>query len=203
MSARNWSNEQFLQFFDTLPMHEQRQVEWKVGKSSQDEKYRLRVVRAVMAMSNLPDGGHLLLGPTNSDRTIIRWESDADRNTWSADQLGGLLERFCTEPPAFIMRERPVDGGVLIHIDVEPFDLFPTACKCSSGDPAQILTAGCVYVRSAGQSKSVAAVTQGDWRLVMDAYFSLELTRRQGVNRDLAPAAPVDRLTTRMKEFFA
>jgi len=192
---------EFREFFDQLPDGETQSVEWKSGRPFSDRAYRCKIVKAIIAMSNLADGGRVLLGPTDGQRSVIAWSDPADIDSWTMDGLGGVLRSYCSEAPRVVLRRRRVEGGDLLEISVSTFDALPTFCvKNSEGPAAGILYAGQIYVRAPGQASSAPAGSQADMRPVFDLHFARAYQRVQGLG--VARETRVDLFAKRAKEFF-
>lgn len=193
-----WTDDEFLDFYNRLPPHELTDVEFKSGLGFGDLRFRATVIKAVLAMSNLPDGGRVLLGP-NDDRSSIGWSPAAAKASWSADRLADVLHSHASEAPRISLLPRAIGAEVLLEIDVSPFDLLPTVCKVTYED---ILTKGVTYIRPfSGRPRSVAAVDPADVRRLHEAFFARELARLRRMGVDPLPERTSE-LARRERDFF-
>lgn len=111
---------------------ESRSFEVKGSGSITDKQYFARVVRAVMAMGNLRDGGQVCLGLDDDQMAIMQpGLSPAQVAEWSSyDNVSDQLARYCDPPVSFHLHPFTLSSGAeVIVLDVEEFDIDLHICK--------------------------------------------------------------------------
>lgn len=159
---------------------------------------RAKAIRAVLALSNLRDGGTLIIGVTEQGVAAVLDPLSAEQaETWSADDVLTQANRYADPPIDLGCEHVQVAGGAAVVINVEPFATEPTICSrdCHVGGQ-QILVEGAVYVRSLARRASEAVKSAQDMRTLLDMAVERRLARfvataeRAGV--DLHPAVDAE-----------
>lgn len=168
--------------------HELRHIEFKVAGERADTGYQAIVVRAVMAMGNLPDGGHVVLGiaETSAQLTVEGLSSDQLAQWSDHDEVADAIGRFSDPIPVVHLSVVGVNAAKLVDIEVEPFADTPYLCR---RDWPGVLQSGRLYVRRVGKAET-GNPTHHELREVLDRAAA------QGVRNLLATlgAAGVDTL---------
>lgn len=173
--------------------HELLRVEFKSAGTFADG-LRAKAIRAILALSNLRDGGTLIVGVREEGVVAVLDPLTADQaKTWSADDVLAQANRYADPPIDLRCEHVQLAGGTAVVIDVEPFSTEPTICSrdCHVGGQ-QILVEGAVYVRSLARRASEAVKSAQDMRALLDMALERRLARfvataeRSGV--DLRPA---------------
>jgi predicted HTH transcriptional regulator len=111
---------------------------------------RWRIVRTLLGMANLPDGGVILIGA--SERGAL-WESsgitDEDFATYDSDSIVALVDAHAS-PSVRVQTAVHTQRDVsFLVIAVDEFDEVPIVCKKDGPQGSQIVE-GQVYVRPPG-----------------------------------------------------
>lgn len=129
---------------------ETRTVEFKRSAALDTLKYK--VVRAALAMTNLRDGGTLVVGiPEPSDPTP-RGITDADAATYEQDAVLALVNGFASSAIELYVVRVPVEQQEYVFMHVFPFRRTPVICRKNTPDTTpknERLEAACLYIRTA------------------------------------------------------
>lgn len=133
--------------------HELRHIEFKSRGERTDKRYQAVVARAAMAMGNLPDGGHVILGVADAGGVLTPHGVNDDLAAqWTDhDQVADVLARFSDPVPVVHIEVVEVAQVKLVDIQVEPFADTPYLCR---RDAEGILQAGRMYVRRTGKAET-------------------------------------------------
>jgi predicted HTH transcriptional regulator len=129
---------------------EARRVEFKGRRALGEE--RVEVIRGVLAMSNLRDGGILLIG-VERDRTVSGLTDEQAQSWRNQERARQILAGYAEPAVDFHVTVRPITVGDQIRtialIEVRQFEDFPVVCigNARRGDE-QVLREGAVYVRN-------------------------------------------------------
>lgn len=143
---------------------ESRSFEVKGAGSITDKQYVARVVRAVMAMGNLRDGGQVCLGIDDDQMATMQpGLSPAQVAEWTDyDNVSDQLARYCDPPVSFHLHPFTLSSDAeVIVLDVEEFDIDLHICK---KDYPGVLQAGHTYVRPRGKPQSSQVPSLVDMR---------------------------------------
>lgn len=158
---------------------EQAHVEFKAGASIADKALRARVIRAMLGLANLADGGHVVIGVGEQGGQIrpplgMPPELAA---TWTRDALGDAVAEYADPPPSFRISLLPWDGDAMFAVvSVAEFDDIPILCKKDYQGPSGpegragklILRAGACYVRSRRKPETVEVPSNVEMRQLLD-----------------------------------
>lgn len=146
--------------------HELRHVEFKVAGERADKGYQAIVIRAVMAMGNLPDGGHVVLGiAETSNQLTAEGLTPGQLAQWTDhDEVADVIGRYSDPIPVVHLSVVDVDGVKLVDIEVEPFADTPYLCR---RDWPDVLQSGRLYVRRVGKAET-GNPTHHELREVLD-----------------------------------
>ena len=143
---------------------ESRSFEVKGHGSITDKHYVARVVRAVMAMGNLRDGGQICLG-IDADRIAAMSPGlgPAEVAEWTNfDNVSDQVAKYSDPPAAFHLHHFTLSSGAeVVVLDVEEFDTDLHICK---KDFQGVLQAGQTYVRPRGKPQSSQVPSLVDMR---------------------------------------
>ena len=143
---------------------ESRSFEVKCPGSISDKAYVARVVRAVMAMGNLRDGGQVCLGVDDDQMATMRpGLSPAQVTEWmDYDNVADQITKYSDPSVAFHLQHFTLSSDTqVVVIDVEEFDIDLHICK---KDFQGVLQAGQTYVRPRGKPQSSNVPSLADMR---------------------------------------
>lgn len=146
-----------------------------------------KVTKSMLAMSNLRDGGHIIIGVEETGPPaqpfIERGMLEDHISTFSFDSIADFVRNYAEPPIEFNVELVNDDGKDFVIIAVKGFDEHPVICKKNYGN---VLSEGIVYFRSrSGRPRSEPLRAYSDMRELMD------LAVERGVRRFLALQARV------------
>ena len=158
---------------------EQRSVEFKAPGSRKDRHLCAKVIRAVVGMANLRDGGHVLVGISDDAAPGIAGLSEADAATWTHDAFRDSLDQYADPFVECSVVVVEVDQKFVCVIEVTEFEEIPVVCR---RDYSDVLQEGALYVRARRKPETVSVRSHADMRDV------LELATTKGIRRFLGRA---------------
>ncbi len=144
---------------------------------STDGETMARVTKTVLAMSNLRDGGHILIGvkEDSNGHGIPEGMQQNHTASYSYDLVADFVKQYAEPYARFSLDVVEEQGNTFIILSVTGFDEAPVICRKSYGD---ILHEGRVYVRpQSGRPRSEAVGTYVDMRELMDLAVEKRLRR--------------------------
>lgn len=169
------------QFRDLIARgRELRGIEFKASGSRTDRAFLAKVARAVIGLSNIRDGGLLVLGVEESGGALkANGVTAPDRASWDPDSTGDSLAR-CMDPPAdFTVLQETHMGTDFVVLEVREFRDVPLIC---TRDYEGTLREGACYVRTRRKPETAEIPTHAEMREVLD------LAIEKGVRRFVAQA---------------
>lgn len=112
---------------------------------------RWKIVKTVLGMGNLRDGGLVIIGVSERRTTWhLDGVSDAHRKTFDADTMSATFDRYVSPAPVVEVVVHPAaDGKRYLVLDVGEYEEIPFVCK-RSGPPRSGLERGGFYHRPLG-----------------------------------------------------
>lgn len=129
-----------------------------------------RVAKTILAMSNLRDGGRIIIGVAEPDSGSTEWQAiginPASLKSFSFDEVADFVRKYAEPYARFALEIIEVDSVNLIVITVEGFREVPVICKASYGN---ILADGAIYIRpQSGRPRSEILSNYADMRELLD-----------------------------------
>jgi hypothetical protein len=129
---------------------------------------KAKITKAILAMSNLRDGGYLILGFDQDNNTFKpTGMNEADISTFNYDNVKSYVSEFADPYVEFYM-EVVVDeknGKKFLAFSINEFDQIPVICK---RDGSEHLEKGAMYTRSRRMPESVKVPTNAEMREIID-----------------------------------
>ena len=112
-----------------------------------NDYHKTKLAKHIAAISNMPDGGMLIFGVSDSKITVGLSHEDLDSidRTWIDNHLSQYLDPL----PKYNMKTVDYEGKKLLIFEVDEFLTVPTICK---RDYPDVLRAGGVYHRQHASS---------------------------------------------------
>jgi predicted HTH transcriptional regulator len=156
--------------------HEDRNREFKASfpwdRASQGDTMA-KVVRTILAMGNLRDGGHIVIGvkQVSDGSDLNEFTPDGVQEdhlrTYSQDVVSDWVKDYADPAAPFSLDIKLVEANKFVIISVEGFQDYPVICKRSYGD--NILSEGSIYYRpKSGRPRSERISSYTDMRELMD-----------------------------------
>jgi predicted HTH transcriptional regulator len=148
---------------------EDRNREYKASfpwdRSTQGETMA-KVTKTILAMSNLRDGGHIVIGVEDGTPCQPVGMQADHLKTFSYDDVADFVQKYADPYVRFALDSISLDGLNFIVIAVTGFDEFPVVCRTSYGS---ILAESAVYTRpQGGRPRSAPISNYADMRELLD-----------------------------------
>ncbi len=148
--------------------HERRNLEFKPScKLDKKNPFIAKIIRAMLAMSNLRDGGYIIVGFEEKDKIVYKNGIDPDNlKTWSFDQLSSIVSEYADPSVSFQYEHVAYNDNLVILIEVIQFEETPIFCKkdFQKGEERPILRKGALYIRPRHKPESCDISTAQDMR---------------------------------------
>lgn len=142
-----------------------------------DGETMARVAKTILAMSNLRDGGHIVIGVKEDENGHGDPEGmqPAHLATFSYDLIADFVKQYAEPYARFNLDVVQEQEEAFVILSVAGFDEVPVICRRSYGD---VLSEGRVYVRpQSGRPRSEAVTAYIDMRELMDIGAEKRLRR--------------------------
>jgi predicted HTH transcriptional regulator len=146
---------------------EGRNLEFKRSTPWELSEFKAKIVKSILAFSNVRDGGAIVIGvecqPDQSYRfTGITAEHLA---TYTEDHLASVVAEYADPYAKFAVDKADVDGNTYLIILVSEFDEIPVICK---RDGACNLRKGAFYTRTYRIPESAEVPSQTELREILE-----------------------------------
>lgn len=153
---------------------ETRSVEVKSGCLLTDKGPIGKIVRAVLAMSNIIDGGRVIVGIDNTSVAAMTPGLTPDQvAAWQQDEsIYDIVAKYADPPVSFTFKEHVLSNRVtVIVLDVAGIAGEPHFCRKNLHDSANklVLREGALYVRSITKPESVEVEDRAAMQDIIDS----------------------------------
>ena len=154
-------------------------LDYKQSISWHDPAVQAGIVKDCLAMSNLPDGGLVLIGVEETTPGVFapNGMSQADYDSYLPDDIATEVNLFADPAIGIAMYKGALDQTLFVAIEVAPFDELPTVSRRDGGPPGEQLFAGDVYIRPRGRPETRKVRTSGEMRELVDRAIDLGASR--------------------------
>jgi len=145
---------------------EDRGREYKAPMPWTDDLAKAKITKAILAMSNVIDGGVIVVGMKElEDKTFDPVGlSDGDASTFKHDTIADYLKEYADPYVEFTLRPIACNGKNFICIQVKVFDESPVICKKDGRD----LEKGRIYTRPRTKNESAPVSSYAEMREILD-----------------------------------
>lgn len=163
--------------------HESRDVEFKTSAPWSDLEFKL--IKTIMAMANLRDGGVILVGVGESDKPDLAGIKAADLATYDIDEINDRVGRYASPHVDLEFGVATFESKQFLVIHVREFADSPVVCK-KAHDSASIVC-GAVYMRTPGKPQTTRVMDASQMHELLElaaekrARRILEVSRRVGM----------------------
>ncbi len=146
---------------------EERYLEYKGAMVWSSDYAKVEIAKAMMAMSNLRNGGVIVVGMKEVKRGV--WKPDTMTNeqvtSFTQDDIAQWVNDYAVPSVQFIVGPFSLDTNKFVIIKVREFDSVPTICRKSKqfGDKEK-LKKGAIYYRSNSKNESAPISSDEDMR---------------------------------------
>lgn len=169
-----------LEDFVRLNQHnEQRNCEFKGNISWNDPEQKHKIVKAILSMTNLRDGGYFIIGvakTSNVDGYQLIGVTRDVANTYNHDNVSALANSFSRSNINIQLKLFDKDDKFFVVIQVSEFSNVPAIC---GKDYGEILHAGRIYGRPSRQPESSDNLSVEDVDEILELAVEKRFRRRQ------------------------
>jgi len=170
--------------------YEERHIEYKPSWKW-DGVYKSELTKRIISMSNLRDGGWVILGkPEQADRTCkAEGMSQENYDSFDQDNVKAYVYSHVEPPINLAVHKKDKDGKLFVGIKVQGFGSVPTICTKNEGT---VLKKGMIYVRSKGKPETVPIQNYSEMKEIIDIAIEngirehIQKTQRAGLKLELA-----------------
>lgn len=180
------------ELYELVRVGEQRRnVELKRSISWDSDRNRAKIVKTILAMSNIRDGGYLVLGfSQQADSFEPVGVRDDHLSSFKYDNVKSHVALFADPFATFFMKiiEDKVEDKKFIVFSIDEFEEIPIICKRNG---LENLREGDIYTRSRRMPSSVRVPTQSEMREIIDMAIEkgvrkfLEQSQRVGMKVEI------------------
>lgn len=143
---------------------ESRNVEFK--KSSTFESIQFKIVKTSLALSNLEDGGFIIIGIEEIKNTYNREGiSETDLASYTQDKVQSLVNSFAEPHINLELHLVELNAKKFLIIQISSFSSIPTICI---KDGSENLRKGGIYIRSSRMPESSEIRSYSEMRELID-----------------------------------
>lgn len=153
---------------------ELRNLEYKSSMSWNEPSTKTKVIKAILSMSNIRDGGYLIFGVEDDSFKPVGM-TDSDYDSFELDDIKSKVSS-CADPYTdFEVEKIEYEGKKFIVFKINEFDKTPVLCK--SGGPENILKVGGLYTRSKRMNESTIVKSTSDLRDIIELAVDKEIQK--------------------------
>jgi len=146
---------------------EERYLEYKCSMVWTSDDTKVKIAKAMMAMSNLRNGGVIVIGMKEIKRGV--WEPDAMTDeqvtSFTQDDIAQWVNDYAVPAIQFTVEPFFLDKNKFVIIQVREFDSVPTICrKPKTLRGREALKNGALYYRSNLKNESAPISSEEDMR---------------------------------------
>jgi predicted HTH transcriptional regulator len=157
-------------------LKESRAVDFK--QSVKWEDYKIKFTETILAMSNLRDGGIVIIG-VSEDKKDWKPEgiTDDDLGTYNPDDMIDFVNKYASPVVNFDVVRHEVDEMQFLVISVREFESEPVICK---RDYNRYLIRGSIYIRPLGKPETRAIQNAEEMRELLDVAVEKKMRQFEG-----------------------
>jgi predicted HTH transcriptional regulator len=195
--------------FDFYVQHrkEERYLEYKRAMIwTGNDTTKIKIAKAMMAMSNLRNGGVIVVGMKEVNKNL--WEPETmTEEQWKSfnhDDIAQWVNDYAV--PAVQFTVEPYESGKdrFVVIQVREFNQSPTICRKQRISGGEDLKAGAIYYRSNRKNESALVSSEEDMRelvrLAIDKGVTQEINRMHELGLVVATSIPQQSSASKYEE---
>lgn len=150
--------------------HEVQNLEFKPSGPRTDPLLFAKILRAALGISNLRDGGYILIGIKEIGSGVqVDGLSDELLETWKYDYVAAAFAPYADPSIRFSLENHIIDGNKVLVIKVNEFIEVPVLCKKQlTVNGSVIIKEGACYVRSLKKPETAEVSSYEDMRALLD-----------------------------------
>lgn len=143
--------------------NEERWIEFKHSTPWTNRRFRTRIVKTIIGMSNIRNGGWIIIGKED-DGTPTGMPQD-HYDTYSQDNVRTVVDNYADPQARIDVISRQINGLNFVIIRIHEFDEMPVICKRQYRN---ILRQGALYTRSTGRPETIEVPSQTEMREIIN-----------------------------------
>lgn len=151
---------------------ERKNIEFKGSVSWNDQATRIKLTKSILAMSNIRDGGMIIIGANQNGHTFDPAGIQEDHwKSFNYDNLAAQVAPYADPYARFSLEHVKHEGKHFVIISVQEFDLVPVVCKKDvtlDKDTKTHLKRGKIYTRTWRMPESAEISSLEDMREIID-----------------------------------
>lgn len=156
------------EFLDLVQLRKEgRHLEFKQSTPWRDAEFKAKLVKSILAFSNVRDGGAIVIGVTELDDGVfdLTGMEEAHEDTYDEDTIKSVVAEYA-DPYAVVHLDSATHRDLtFLVLTISEFDRIPVICK---RDGTANLQSGRIYTRPYGIPQSIAVPTQTELREILD-----------------------------------
>ena len=145
---------------------EERNLEYKESGFWNDPRFRAKITKSILAMSNIQYGGAIIIGvKEDKERFIPIGIDDKSLITFKQDDVSTYVNEFADPFVEIYLSRVEFDGMQFVIIQVKEFTDLPVICK---KDSVQGLRRGAIFTRPRRKNETVEVPGQVDMREIIN-----------------------------------
>ena len=155
---------------------EGRNLEFKRSAPWDSPEFRAKIVKSILAFSNVRDGGAIVIGVERQTDQTYRFVGvePGHLTQYSDDHIASVVAEFADPYAKFSLEVAEFDNKTFIVILVDQFDGIPVICK---RDGLANLRKGAIYTRTHRIPESAEVPSQTELREILDMAVDKELRK--------------------------
>jgi len=146
--------------------HEERNLEYKSDVSWKDPRMRSKLIKSILAMSNIPNGGAIVIGVEQDGEAFIpKGVSEQNLKSFKQDDVSSKVSSYADPYVELTVSQINYRDEKYIVIQVKEFSEIPVLCKKDGVEGLQI---GHLYTRPRRKIESVPVPSQIEMREIIN-----------------------------------
>ncbi len=158
---------------------ETRNIELKASMSWSDQATKLKIVKSILAMSNIRSGGMVIIGINENGGKLDRIGMTKEHlKSFDHDKMSAYIATYADPHVRFSLRRVTLESKIFIVISIDEFERVPVLCKKDFVVNGKTqLRQGKLYTRTWRMPETVEVSTSDDLTEI------IELATEKGVAR--------------------
>jgi predicted HTH transcriptional regulator len=189
-------------------LREGRNKEFKQSTPWQETEFKCKIVKSVLAFTNVRDGGYIIIGIKELDNNTFDLEgmTENDLPTYNEDELSSVIAEYADPYVRIELDKASYNNKEFLIIKIHEFDDIPVICRQDKHDgKGQLrLRKGTIYTRSYRIPESVEVPSQTEMREILERAVEKQLrkylTRQTRIGIPIQPQPSDEDLFRKQRE---
>jgi len=154
---------------------EARNIEYKRSMPWTNKENRHKIIRTILSMSNIRDGGFIVIGMERQgdDIYVAKGILSEHKVTYIEDKMADMISEFADPYVHFTIQTVNYEDKEFLIIQINEFEEIPVICKKDGYD----LVRGKVYTRSRRKPESIEVPSQSEMREILEVAIDKGIRR--------------------------